>query len=147
FGADVGASSSVVGGAMETAMICLAKRWRHSLLPFWFPTPNRLRFHRAVATIDAIVSRIVAHRRSRGPGDDLLSMLLSARDDDGSTMSERQIQDEVRTILLAGHETTALALGYSLYLLGLNPDVQDKLRDEVQRVLGDRTPTHTDLPK
>jgi cytochrome P450 len=73
-------------------------------------------------------------------------MLLEARDEDGSWMDNRQVRDEVLTFLMAGHETTALALSWAWYLLAENPEVDQRLRDELDCVLGGRVPTISDLP-
>jgi cytochrome P450 len=73
-------------------------------------------------------------------------MLIAARDDDGRSMTDRQLRDEVITLLLAGHETTALALSWTWYLLSQHPDVDAKLAAELRDVLGGRAPTVDDLP-
>lgn len=112
------------------------------------PTPKRRRFDRAVAKLDAIVYGIVEERRRTGErSDDLLSMLLHARDEDGSTMSDRQLRDECITLLLAGHETTAINLSWTWLLLSRHPDVKAKLVAELDHVLGDRAPTFADVPR
>jgi len=72
-------------------------------------------------------------------------MLMQARDDDGSSMSDKQLRDEVLTFLLAGHETTALALSWAWHLLGQHPEVEEKLQEELDRVLAGRLPTFSDL--
>ena len=113
------------------------------------PLPANARFARAVALLDRIVYRIIAERRASGEDrGDLLSMLLVARDveDDGAPMTDRQLRDEVMTILLAGHETTANALTWTWYLLAQNPAVEARLHDEVDRALGGRPPAASDLP-
>jgi cytochrome P450 len=98
--------------------------------------------------IDNVVYRIISERRASGEDrGDLLSMLLAARDEDGSQMTDRQLRDEVMTLFLAGHETTALTLAWSWYLLGTNPEAEKKFRAELDEVLGDRAPTAADLPR
>jgi cytochrome P450 len=98
--------------------------------------------------LHAIVAGMIESRRGAGgEGDDLLSMLLAARDDDGSAMSPRQLLDEVLTLFLAGHETTALALSYALYLLANHPAAQDELRAELARELKGGLPEYADLPR
>ena len=112
------------------------------------PTPEHLRFHRFAKRIDDVVYRIIAERRASGKDEgDLLSMLLAARDEDGSQMSDQQLRDEVMTLFLAGHETTALTLSWSWYLLGKHPDAEKKFHDELDEVLGGRPPAMADLPK
>jgi len=112
------------------------------------PTPDHRRFYRDVAEIDQIVYKIISERRATGYDQgDLLSMLLQAHDDDGSQMNDKQLRDEVMTIFLAGHETTALALSWSWYLLASNPKVEQKFHDELDEVLGGEMPTLADLPR
>ncbi|HEY2587434.1 MAG TPA: cytochrome P450 [Tepidisphaeraceae bacterium] len=148
FGADVCPDPDAVGRALGEAMESLVDRAQGSLpLPGWVPSPANRRFNRAIRGLDAIVSGLIESRRDMPPGDDLLWSLLSARDDDGSPMSARQLLDEVRTLFIAGHETTALALTYSLYLLAMHPDAQERLRAELREVLGSRLPEMSDLPR
>ena len=113
------------------------------------PLPANARFARAVALLDGIVYRIIAERRAAG-GDrgDLLSMLLVASDEegDGTRMTDRQLRDEVMTILLAGHETTANALTWTWYLVARNPEVEARLHAEIDHALGGRAPAASDLP-
>lgn len=116
-------------------------------LPIWMPTPKNLRAKRAIETIDRIVYRVAEERRGKEEQyEDLLSMLLLARDaDTGEGMSPRQLRDEIVTIFFAGHETTALTLTWTLHELFRNPEVEEKLRAEVESVLDGRTPTVEDL--
>jgi len=112
------------------------------------PTPGHRRYFRAVSEIDRIVYRIIAERRASGYDEgDLLSMLLQAQDDDGSQMTDAQLRDEVMTLFLAGHETTALALSWSWYLLATHPQAEQKFHAEIDQVLGGRAPNVSDLPK
>src|SRR5437660_845113 len=112
------------------------------------PTPYHFRFHALAKKIDKVVYRIIAERRSSGKDKgDLLSMLLSARDEDGSQMTDRQLRDEVMTLFLAGHETTALTLAWSWYLMGKHPEVEEKFHVELDEVLGNRDATIADLPR
>ncbi len=111
------------------------------------PTPDHRRYFKAVSEIDRIVYRIIAERRASGSDEgDLLSMLLQAQDEDGSQMSDAQLRDEVMTLFLAGHETTALALSWSWYLLATNPQAEQKFHAELDEVLGRRLPDVADLP-
>lgn len=119
-------------------------------VPEWIPLPGNRRSKSARQTIDAVVTRIIAARRQSDSTqeDDLLSMLLEARDPDtGEPMDDDQLRDEVRTIFLAGHETTANALTWTWYLLARNPDAAGKLREELARVLDGRAPTVADVPQ
>jgi cytochrome P450 len=111
------------------------------------PTPAHRKFHRYVTEIDNIVYKIIAERRaSRRDQGDLLSMLLQAQDEDGSQMTDKQLRDEVMTLFLAGHETSALTLSWSLYLLAKNPDCQARFYEELDRVLNGRLPSVADMP-
>jgi cytochrome P450 len=115
------------------------------------PTPGHRRYFNAVSEIDRVVFRIIGERRASGTDEgDLLSMLLQAQDEDGSQMSDAQLRDEVMTLFLAGHETTALALSWSWYLLATHPEAEQKFHAELEEVLGangHRTPEVADLPK
>jgi cytochrome P450 len=112
------------------------------------PTPGHRRYFNAVSEIDRVVFRIIAERRASGSDEgDLLSMLLQAQDEDGSQMSDAQLRDEVMTLFLAGHETTALALSWSWYLLATHPEAEQKFHAELDEVLGGRAPDVSDLPK
>lgn len=119
-------------------------------VPEWIPLPGNRRSRNARETIDKVVTRIIAARRQSDTPqeDDLLAMLLEARDPDtGEPMDDDQLRDEVRTIFLAGHETTANALTWTWYLLAQNPDAAGKLREELARVLSGRLPTVADVPQ
>ena len=112
----------------------------------FLPTPAMMEFRRAVRHLDDMVYRIISERRKNETDTgDLLSMLMQARDEDGGRMSDKQLRDEIMTFLLAGHETTALALSWSWHLLGQNPEADAKLHAELDRVLAGRTPEFSDL--
>jgi cytochrome P450 len=113
----------------------------------YLPTPRMISFRRAVARMDNTVYSIIAqHRGNKNDSGDLLSMLIAARDEDGSRMSDKQLRDEVLTFLIAGHETTALTLTWTWHLLAQHPEVEKKLHQELDRVLGGRLPEFSDLP-
>ncbi|OWK35133.1 cytochrome P450 [Fimbriiglobus ruber] len=116
--------------------------------PLWIPTPHNLRLKRKVAHLYRVVDGFIAHGRARKePGNDLLSRLIAARDEDGKPMTDRQLRDEAMTLYLAGHETTALTLSWSWHLLARHPKVEEKLVDEWKTVLNGRTPTVEDLTR
>jgi cytochrome P450 len=149
FGADVSGDIAEVGEAMtvlqeETGRVGLTAFFD---LPEFLTRPRGRRFKDAVATLDRIVGRIVAARRASGEShDDLLSMLLEARDEEtGEGMTDRQLRDELVTLFLAGHETTAIALTWTFHLLGQNPRAEALLQKEVDEVLGTGV-TARDLP-
>jgi cytochrome P450 len=115
--------------------------------PQWIPRPQPKPYRAAVAAFEALVARFLAERRGgKVERGDLFSMLLAARDaETGEGMSERQLRDEILTIFLAGHETTANALSWTWYLLAQHPQAQARLHQELDRVLGGRTPSFADL--
>jgi cytochrome P450 len=147
FDVDLTRDAEAVGPAITQAMQALTAQF-YALLPLPppVPTPYNRRLGEAVKVLDKIVFRIIEERRS-SPGDrgDVLSILLAAQDDDGAPMSDKQLRDEVMTLFLAGHETTANAVTWALYLLGRHPDVGARARDEVIRAVGDRRLTFADL--
>ena len=122
--------------------------WTLGLTERW-PTPRNLRYWRALATLDRTIFDVIAERRASG-GDhgDLLSLLLAARDPEtGEAMSDRQLRDEVMTIFLAGHETTALAATWVAYLLAQHPEAGHRLDSEFDAVLRGRAPSYDDLER
>lgn len=133
--------------ALEVAFDLMSQRLRRLLkAPLWFPTPQNLRLRKALREVDRKVESFIEAGRTRRQGrDDLLSRLLNAKYPDGSGMSDEQIRDEAMTLYLAGHETTALALTWSWYLLAKHPQVEEKLLAEWRRVLGGASPTADDL--
>ena len=121
---------------------------RPVFIPDGIPIPGNVRYRRALRRIDQLVARIITERRQSGEDrGDLLSMLLRARYENGESMTEHQIRDEVVTMLLAGHETTALALSWTCYLLSRHPQIQSALAAEVREVLGMRVPTVDDVSR
>lgn len=118
-------------------------------IPSYLPTPKNRALRVARASLDGVVLRIIAERRAgRAQKNDLLDMLMSARDEDtGEAMTDTQLRDEVMTIFLAGHETTANALTWTLYLLSRHPEVRRRLEQEVGTALEGRSPTAADLPR
>ena len=148
FGGDIGEEGEPIARAFDTALKGIDTRF---VIPLWMTRlllPANRRFEGALSTIDEAVHRIIRERRRKdqGDGDDLLGMLMAARDEEtGEGMSDGQIRDEVTTIYLAGHETTAGTLAWAWYLLSKSPDVARSVREEVRRVLGDRTPAIEDL--
>src|SRR5229473_112109 len=148
FDADVERDAQEVGKSLELLLEIGANFRRTIFVPHWLPTATNLRVKKEIAQIEKILYRIIGERRaSGGDAGDLLSMLLSAQDEDGSRMTDRQLRDEAITLFLAGHETTALALSWTWWLLAQNPRVEAKLHAELDALLGGRTPTLEDLPK
>lgn len=118
--------------------------------PGWFPTPANRCFTRSLADVDRVVYRIIEeHRRETpGAGEDLLGMLMDMRDGEtGAGLSDTQLRNETITFLLAGHETTANALTWIFHLVSRHPEVETRLIEEIDSVLGGRTPVLEDVPK
>lgn len=148
FSADVATDARGVGAALEAAVRRYAEIPPGVPLLRRIPTPGKRRFDRGVRQLDALIARLIAERRAGSPdAGDLLSMLVWARGEAGEQMPDRQIRDEVMTLFLAGHETTALALTWTWVLLARHPAVRDRLLRELDEVLGGRAPTPDDLPK
>jgi cytochrome P450 len=126
----------------------LAKRKSPISLPEQFPTFSNRRYKNAVEQMDKDIYKIINQRRTSGEDTgDLLSMMMQMRDeDDGSQMNDQQLRDAIATIIFAGHETSANSLAWTWMLLSQHPEVQTKLQQELQFVLGDRSATVADLP-
>ncbi|HEV8359174.1 MAG TPA: cytochrome P450 [Candidatus Thermoplasmatota archaeon] len=125
--------------------------WRTTALvtlPAWLPTPANARFRRDAVRLDTMIHRLIAERRGAGkPGMDLLSLLLQMRDEAGEGMTDAQLRDEVMTLFLAGHETTANALSWLWVCLAQHPEVEEKLVAELRAVLRGDPPSPGDLPR
>jgi cytochrome P450 len=153
FDADTSGSAAVIGEALHSFI----SNFNFILLPIYplvekynLPLPAHLAMQRARKVLDAYIFGLIDDRRRTGRDHgDLLSMLLAAVDDeeDGSGMSNEQLRDEIITLLLAGHETTANALTWTLYLLSQHPAIESRLLAELDTVLGSRPPTIEDYPK
>jgi cytochrome P450 len=147
FDTDVAAEAEAVGESLDIVT-------RYFMSPMrWFgirerlPLPSTLRYRHAIRRIDDLIYGIIRGRRQSGhdPGD-LLARLLAARDEDGSAMSDKQLRDEAVTLILAGHETTALVLTYAFNLLARTPEADRLLTAELSEVLSGRAPTAADVP-
>jgi cytochrome P450 len=138
----VAARASRVAPALDLiapALVALHRR---------FPGRSSYLFPRERHELDALLLPIIERRRAENVDrGDLLSMLLRARDDDGATLDDSDVRNEVVTFVLAGHETTAIALLWTWYLLAQHPAAEARLHDELDRVLGERAPTVDDLPR
>jgi cytochrome P450 len=137
--------ASRAGAALSVLLAEYATQFGSAaFLDRFFITPSAMRARRAIRELDQIIHGLIAQRRSAGPGDDLLSMLLEARDDDGGRMSDVQVRDEVMTFLFGGHETTALSLTWTWHLLTTHPAAAARAVEEVDARLGGRRATHAD---
>lgn len=144
---DAGSSARDVGASLGDVLHHFVRQNQSTFIaPPWLPTPSNRRIERAARRLDDVVSNLVARRidAPRGAGD-LLDLLLSARSSDGEPLPEQQVRDEVTTILLAGHETTANTLTFALVLLSQNPEVEARLHTELDAVLDGRPPRLADL--
>jgi cytochrome P450 len=157
FGADVERDAPDVGRAMKSMLGAL-----DNLLVFLLfmvggsaadgveqlPLPSMRRYRAGRDDLFGVIQRMIDEKRAGdGDGSDLLTSLLGVREDDGTAMSDQQIRDEAVTILLAGHETTAVALSWTFALLARHPAVADKLHAELDEVLREQLPTVDDLPR
>lgn len=153
FGTDVADQTARIGELMQVAMTEAEAQLRLGLpLPDWLPLPGLRRQRRAVKEIKEILLAIIDdHQRDLDaggdPGADLLSMLLSARDEDGNPLRKEQVLDECLTIFVAGHETTAVALTWAWYLLLSHPAILTKLTTEIKSTIGDAPITYPDLER
>jgi cytochrome P450 len=149
FDADVHGEARAAGAALAAAQESFIDRFQSLIaLPEWVPSPGNLRLRRAVRRLDDIVFGFIRQRReSKEQKNDLLSLLIRARDEDGSQMTDAQLRDEAMTLFLAGHDTTALTLSWALYLLAQHPAIDARLFAEVRGVLGRHPPTVADLPR
>jgi cytochrome P450 len=116
-------------------------------LPLSVPLPRHVEYNRALNVLNDTIYPLIADGR-KNPKDDLLGMMLEMRDaDSGEGLSDQQARDEVVTIFFAGHETTAATLSWAFYLLSQHPQVEERMRAEVNSVLDGRVPAFADLPK
>jgi cytochrome P450 len=151
FGQEPPDGDAGIGAAVQVAQQWLAERF-WSLTPDWTErlwTPANRRFRRALAVLDDAVQRIISQRlRTRDLGDDLLGMLLAAQQEGNTGIDPRQVRDEVMTMLLAGHETSAAALTWVWHLLAEIPSAAEYLCDEVNGIVGElRAPEPEDLAR
>jgi cytochrome P450 len=148
-GFDARGEAKRISVIVDAAMVYIDKQMNslQGLLPQWVLTPERYHFRKAVRELDALIYRVIARCREQGSdADHLLARLVQARDENGEPMSDVQLRDEAVTMLLAGHETTALTLTYAAFLLACHPVAGARLREEIDRKLAGRSPTMTDLP-
>jgi cytochrome P450 len=149
FSLDLSQETSKVGEAVTTLVKLMGDYVYAPFPPIGIPTPRNRHMQAAIHELDTVVAGIIRQRRVEDTDTgDLLSMLLSARDEDtGEGMTDQQARDEVMTLLIAGHETTANTLIWAWYLLSQHPDVENKLHAELATVLGGKAPTVDQLPQ
>jgi cytochrome P450 len=150
FSVDLNSDRAIISNACNTITQLFARQgsvqW---VLDNVLPTPNRLRFHKAINDLDRVVFGLISRRRKEDrQAGDLLALLLTAHDDDGSQLNDRQLRDELTTLFFASHEAVALVLTWTCYLLALHPEVQESVVGELHSVLGEQQlPQAADLPK
>src|SRR6202008_1523282 len=151
FGTTLPGEAQQVGRAMTFLMLYSLRRARSPFrIPAGWPTPKNRRATKEFGFLDSLVYRIIEERKAQGNGhrhSDLLSMLMGAMDEDGTQMTPRQLRDETMTLFLAGHETTALTLSWTWFLLSQNPAAEARLHEELHGVLGGRPAEVSDLEK
>lgn len=148
FDVDIRTEQAAVGDALEAVMDLTSRNLRSPVnIPTWVPTPLNRRYRHALEDLQDVSQTVIERRKHEGVGEDptdVVGLLLNAKAA-GAPIDEQQLVDEVVTILLAGHETTALALTYTFHALGETPDAESRLHDEVDDVLGNRRPTYDDI--
>ncbi len=150
FGIDLSDDSEEIGRALTVGLEHTTDRARRVFhLPDFIPTPKNRAYKKALATLDRIVLGMIAERRrGKEQKHDLLAMLMETRDEEtGETMSDLQLRNELLTMLLAGHETTAMSLTWTFTLLARYPAARRALETELDAVLAGRAATLEDLPK
>lgn len=138
-----------LGSAINTGLVHAVRTLTSPFtLPLTIPTPYNRRVRQAINLVETRLRQMIEERRqSPGERNDLLSLLLQARDDEGQPMSEQQLIDECLTLFTAGHETTVAALAWTWYLLCTHPESYQRLQQEVDQELQDRLPTYADLAR
>lgn len=146
FGIDIRDQQSVVRESADAIRTRFDSSRIGAYLPEWLPIPANRRYKRSLADLREFIDELIAERRATDEmGDDLLSLLVAAADEGG--MDDATLRDNMVTFLFAGHETTALALTYTWFLLGNHPETQQRLHTELDDVLGGEQPTAADLPE
>lgn len=151
FGKSVKENADEIGHAIDVGLKYVAHKASSFIdIPLSVPTRSNRRFLESNEVLDKTIYALIEERRQSGDTSqrDLLGMLLAARDeDDGTGMTDEQVRDEVMTIFVAGHETTANTMSWIFYLLARHPEAEQKLHEELNAVLGDRLPTVADIPR
>lgn len=151
FGSGLGEAAEVDHESLGMALEVVSEVSNGVPVPKWIPTATNRKFKRVMRDVESTVYRVIETARALPENereDTLLQMLLDARDaETGEPLTDEEVRNEVFTLFIAGHETTALTLTWLFTLIDGRDDVKDKLREEVDRVLGKRTPTFDDLTK
>lgn len=154
FSADVSGETDIISGAMHDLGVAIAAQGASlplAFVPDWVPLPVMRRKRHGVETINQIIYRMIAERRTAGEANspkDLLTALVFAKDaETGEDMNDLHVRDELMTLFIAGHDTTASLLGWVWVLLARHPEIEAKLQDELKTVLNGRAPALADLPQ
>jgi cytochrome P450 len=150
FGSELPVDAADVGRAMTFLMRYSLRRQRSPVrIPENWPTPKNRRANRELAFVDSLVYRIISDRQGSGNGNhnDLLALLMSAMDEDGSQMTRQQLHDEAMTLFIAGHETTAQMLSWTWYALSENPAAEARLYKELRSALNGNPPSPADFAR
>tara|TARA_R110002072_G_scaffold303087_1_gene493090 strand:- start:16208 stop:17707 length:1500 start_codon:yes stop_codon:yes gene_type:complete len=145
-----------IGDTMKVVQDCIDHQFNQMVdLPNWFPSPTNIKLNKARKVLNDTISKMIETRRAETDNSkfdnaepkhlDMMSMLLDAKYQDGSSMSDQLVMDELITLFVAGHETTSNALTWTIYLLTQNPDIQKNLQEELDRVLESRDAQFNDL--
>lgn len=142
--------AKTIGHALSESLNWIERRRKEiPVIGRLFSFPGNLRFQKAIQDMDETIYKVIhQHRKQKQDTGDLLSMLIQAEDEaDGSSMNDKQLRDEVATLMIAGHETTANTLAWAWMLLSQYPQVQDKLLVELKEVLNGKSPCIADIPQ
>jgi cytochrome P450 len=148
FATDIRQHLDSIEPAVAYALAHTNRRLTSPIDPQRFPVPSTRKFNQKLALLNVLLYRLIGERRqAKNGGADLVSLLLGERDEEtGEGMNDRQVRDEVIGFFIAGHETVSSALTWTWYLLSQNPESLRRLKEEVDRVVGDRVPTAEDIP-
>lgn len=149
FGRELLGAADLSYEALGAALELVSEQGNGLVLPKWVPTPSNRKFHRTMTELEGSIFRVIAAGRKRTePDGTLLSMLIDSVDGETQRkLDDRELRDEIFTLFIAGHETTALTLTWLLTLLEGQPELIRQMTAEVDEVLGDREPGFDDYPK
>ncbi len=146
FGLEMSKDAKQVIHSFESVVPQLERLIENPLIRPWWPSLLKRHYLKGKIALEKVTTQIIREKReAQKQGNDLLSMLLLLQDDEGKGMTDKQLRDEVLTLMLAGHETTALLLVYVLYLVGKSPEVEAKILEEIDRILNNNPVTLEDL--
>lgn len=153
---EMSSEADKIGQTMKVVQDCIDHQFNQMIdLPNWFPSPSNIKLNKSRKILNETISKMIANRRAEQPSTegtdcgpkhlDMMTMLLDAKYEDGSSMDDQLVMDELINLFVAGHETTSNALTWTFYLLSQNPDIQQKLQAELDEVLGNKDACFEDL--